>query len=99
MTERTQNADSDFRRLTPSPGNSSIWRAQETAENCRFSQKTEDFVENRGKPQIGFRHLRSVTFSSALDNIIAESGTAEVRFMAFAFMCVMRSAATCRPAR
>ena len=34
--------------LTPSPGNSSIWRAQETAENHRFSQKTEYF---RRKPQ------------------------------------------------
>ena len=27
-----------FRRFTPSPGNSSIWRAQKTAENRRFSQ-------------------------------------------------------------
>ena len=42
MTERAQNAD--FRSFTPSPGNSSIWRAQETAENRRFSQKT---AENR----------------------------------------------------
>ena len=30
---------------------------------CRFSQKSEDF---RRKPQIGPRHLRCVTFSSAL---------------------------------
>ena len=37
-----------FRRFTPSLGNSSMWRAQETAENRRFSQKTEDF---RSKPQ------------------------------------------------
>ena len=33
----------DFRRFTPSPGNSSIWRAQETAEDRRFSQETADF--------------------------------------------------------
>ena len=33
----------------PLPGNSSVWRAQETAENHRFSQqkKNEDFAENR----------------------------------------------------
>ena len=53
MIERTQNADfrrktADIRRFTLSPGNSSMWRAQETAENRRFSQKTEDF---RRKPQ------------------------------------------------
>ena len=38
----------DFRRFTTSPGNSRIWRAQETAENRRSSQKTEDFCR---KPQ------------------------------------------------
>ena len=38
----------DFPRFTPSSGNSNIWRAQETAENRRFSQETEDF---RRKPQ------------------------------------------------
>ena len=66
MTARAQNAD--FRRLTSSPGNSSIWRAQETAENRGFPQKTEDFeiAENRKKLQIGFRHLRCVTLSSVL---------------------------------
>ena len=64
MTESAQNAD--FRRFTPSPGNSSIWRAQETAEDRRFSQETVIFAENRRKLQIGIRHLRSVTFSSAL---------------------------------
>ena len=37
-----------FCRFTPFPGNSSIWRAQETAENRRFSQQTEDV---RRKPQ------------------------------------------------
>ena len=43
-------------------------------EGRRFSQKTADFrrkppifAENRRKPQIGLCHLRSVTFSSALE--------------------------------
>ena len=45
---RFSQKTADFRRFTPSPGNSSIWSAQETAENRRFSQKTEDF---RRKPQ------------------------------------------------
>ena len=40
------------------PGPPCVWRAQETAENLRFSQNTEDFAENRRKPQIGLRHLR-----------------------------------------
>ena len=39
VTERAQNAD--FRRFTSSSGNPSIWRAQDTAENRRISQKTE----------------------------------------------------------
>ena len=45
---RFSQKTADFRRFTPSPGNSSIWTAQETAANRRFSQKTEDF---RRKPQ------------------------------------------------
>ena len=61
VTERAQNAD--FRHRKPlifrSPGNSSTWRAQETAENRRFREICR-------KPQIGVRHLRSVTVSSAL---------------------------------
>ena len=61
MTEKAQNAD--FRRKTPCPGNSSIWRAQETAD---FRRKPKIFAENRRKPQIGLRHLRCITFSSAL---------------------------------
>ena len=68
VTERAQNADfcrkpqifADSPLLLEIPA---FWRAQETAENRRFSQKTED---SRRKPQIGLRHLRSVTFSSAL---------------------------------
>ena len=39
--------------FTPSPGNSSVWRAQKTTDFCR-------------KRQVGLRHLRSVTFSSVL---------------------------------
>ena len=54
---RFSQKTADFRRFAPFPGNSSIWRAQETAENSRFSQETE---ENRRKPQIGPRHLSCV---------------------------------------
>ena len=46
-----------------------MWRAQETAENRRFSHKTEDFcrkLQDSWKPQVELRHLRSVTLSSAL---------------------------------
>ena len=51
MTERAQNAD--FRSFrTPSPGNSSIWSAQGTAENHRFSQKTEDFLSRASAERI-----------------------------------------------
>ena len=41
-------ATTGFGRFTPSPGNSSMWREQETAENCRFSQKTA------GNRRLGF---------------------------------------------
>ena len=44
-----------------------IWRAQETAD---FRRKPQTFAENRRKPQIGLRHLRCVTFSSALQKIL-----------------------------
>ena len=56
----------DFCRFTTSEstGNSNMWRAQETAD---FRRKPKKFAENRRKPQIRLRHLRSVTFSSALD--------------------------------
>ena len=69
VTERAQNADfrskaADFRRFSPSPGNSSIWRAQKT---LIFAKKPEMSAENRRKKlKIGLRHLRSVTFSAAL---------------------------------
>ena len=68
MTERERERESpkrrlsqntaDFRRFAPSPGNSSIWRAQETAENCRFSQKTEVFFSQK---TAGNRRFGSVT--------------------------------------
>ena len=48
--------------FAPSRGHSSIWRAQDTADFCI---KPKIFAENRRKPQIGLRHLSSVTFSSA----------------------------------
>ena len=54
---RFSQKTADFRRFTPSPGNSSICRAQETAENRRFSQETADF---RRRPA-GNRRLGSVT--------------------------------------
>ena len=38
-------------------------KPQETAD---FRRKPQIFAENRRKPQIGLRHLRCVTFSSAL---------------------------------
>ena len=42
MTDRAQNADfAAIRRFTPS----SIWRARGTAENSRFSQRTEEFSQ------------------------------------------------------
>ena len=71
MTERTQNAD--FRRkpqifadsplLLEIPAFGGHGKPQKTAD---FRRKPKIFVENRRKPQIGLRHLRSVTFSSAL---------------------------------
>ena len=76
MTERAKRRFSqktaDFCRFTPSPGNSSIWTAQGTTENRRFrrkSQATADFAENHKQPQIGLRHLTSVTLSSALKSL------------------------------
>ena len=50
VTGQAQNAD--IRRFTPAPGNSSIWRAQETTENHRFSQKTKDFC-SKGSVTLG----------------------------------------------
>ena len=71
MTESTKNAD--FRRklqifadsplLLEIPAFGGRRKAQKTAD---FRRKPQIFAENRRKPQIGFRHLRCVTFSSAL---------------------------------
>ena len=72
MTERAQNAD--FRRkpqifadsplLLETPAFGGRRKPQKTAD---FRRKPKIFAGNRGKPQIGLRHLRCVTFSSALD--------------------------------
>ena len=44
-----------------------VWRAQETAD---FRRKPKIFAEDHRKPQIGLRHLRSVTFNSALPFVL-----------------------------
>ena len=62
MTDEAPNAA--FRRKHPFSWKCCIRKPQETAENHRFSQETTDF---RRKPQIGVRHLRSVTLSLALN--------------------------------
>ena len=71
MTERTQNAD--FRRKPQIFAGSPILLEIQAFGGRRKPQKTADFhrkpkifAENRRKPQIGLRHLRCVTFSSAL---------------------------------
>ena len=71
MTESAQNAD--FRRkpqifadsplVLKIPAFGGRRKPQKTAD---FRRKPKIFAENRRKPQIGLRHLRSVTFSSAL---------------------------------
>ena len=71
MTEKAQNAD--FRRklqifadsplLLEIPAFGGRRKPQKTAD---FRRKPKIFAENRRKPQIGLRHLRCVTFSSAL---------------------------------
>ena len=52
MTERATRFSQKTADFRPSPGNSSIWRAQETAENRRFSQETADWAPS---PEV--RHL------------------------------------------
>ena len=71
VTEKAQNAD--FRRkpqiFTDSPLLLEIQafggrrKPQKTAD---FRRKPKIFAENRRKQQIGLRHLRCVTFTSAL---------------------------------
>ena len=71
MTERAQNAD--FRRKLQIFADSPLLleiqafggrrKPQETAD---FRRKTADFCRKPEEPQIGVRHLRSITFSLAL---------------------------------
>ena len=70
MTERTQNAD--FRRKPQILADSPLLLKIQAFGGRRKPQKTADFrrkpqifAEKRRKPQIGLRHLRCVTFSSA----------------------------------
>ena len=74
MTESTKNAD--FRRKPQIFADSPLLLEIPAFGGRRFSQKTADFrrkpqifAENRRKPQIGHRHLRCVTFSSALNPV------------------------------
>ena len=71
VTESAQNAD--FRRKPQIFADSRLLLEIQAFAGRRKPQKTADFrrkpkifAENRRKPQIGLRHLRSVTFSSAL---------------------------------
>ena len=71
VTESAQNAD--FRMKPQIFADSPLLLEIQAFGGRRFSQKTADFrrkrrffAENRRKPQIGLRHLRSVTLSSAL---------------------------------
>ena len=71
MTEKAQNAN--FRRKPQIFLDSPLPLEIQAFGGCRKPQKTADFrrkpqvfAENRRKPQIGLRHLRCVTFSSAL---------------------------------
>ena len=72
MIERAQNAD--FRRKPQIFADSPLLLEIQAFGGRRKPQKTAGlrrkpkvFTENRRKLQIGLRHLRSVTFSSALD--------------------------------
>ena len=72
MTERAQNAD--FRRKPQIFADSPLLLQIQAFGGRRKPQKTADlhrepkiFAENRRKPQFGLRHLRCVTFSSALE--------------------------------
>ena len=71
MTENAQNTD--FRRKPQIFADSPLLLEIEAFGGRRKPQKTADFrrkpkifAENRRKPLIGLRHLRCVTFSSAL---------------------------------
>ena len=70
MTEKTQNAD--FRRKPQMFADSPFLLEIPQFRGRRKPQKTQIFAENRNfsqkTAQIGLRHLRSVTFSLALEN-------------------------------
>ena len=79
MTERAQNAD--FRRKPQIFADSpllglleiqafQIGRRRKPQKTADFRSKPKIFAENRRKPQIGLRHLRCVTFSSALEKVL-----------------------------
>ena len=76
MTERAQNAD--FRRKLPIFADSPLLLEiqafggrRKPPKTADFRRKPQIFAENRRKPQIGLRHLRCVTFSSALLRLTA----------------------------
>ena len=69
MTERAQNAD--FRRKPQIFADSPLLLEIQAFGERR---KPKIFAENRRKPQIGLRQLRSVTFSSALVSVGRRSG-------------------------
>ena len=63
VTGRAQNAD--FRRKPQILADSPLLLEIQAFGGCRKPQKTADRAANHRKLQIGLRHLRSVTFSSA----------------------------------
>ena len=65
MTEKAQSAD--FRRKPQIFADSPLLLKVQGLGERRKPQKTADF---RRKPQIGLRHLRCVTFSSALEKLV-----------------------------
>ena len=76
MTENPQNAD--FRRKPQIFAESPLLLEIQAFGGRRKPEKTADFrrkplifAANHRKPQIGLRHLRSVTFSSALLKVAA----------------------------
>ena len=73
VTETAQNVD--FRRKLQIFADSPFsWKLRhlEGAGNADLRRKPTIFTENPRKPQIGLRHLRCVTFSSALSEFRAD---------------------------
>ena len=65
---RFSQKTADFRRFTLSLK----FQHLEGAGNADVCRKPKIFAANRRKPQIGLRHLRSVTFSSALSFVFRQ---------------------------